>query len=143
MLNRVSSTKQYGARSVRGFTPSLNRASFSLLGLVTLETYVSRTGESKAKDGRLAPNFVDLYSLSIGTHSTTRKPTPACESALSTGLLAIDVLTETFSIVRHCYGVVFGFLYKHCHVNCAFSARRRILCVVVKSATEDIQCQPD
>jgi hypothetical protein len=96
MLNRVLSTKQYGARSVRGFTLSLNRTLFSLLGLVTLETYISRTGESKAKDSRLALNFVDLYSLSIRTHSITRKLTPACESALSIGLLAIDILTKTF-----------------------------------------------
>jgi hypothetical protein len=137
-LNRVLSTKQYGARSVRGFTLSLNRTLFSLLGLVTLKTYVSRTGESKAKDSRLAPNFVDLYSLSIGTYSITRKLTPACESALSTGLLAIDVLTETFSIMHHYYSVVFRFLYKYYYVNCAFLVRRGILCVMVKSAIEDI-----
>jgi hypothetical protein len=70
-------------------------------------------------------------------HSITRKPTRAHRSALSTGILAIIVLTEIFSIVRHRYGVVFGLLYKDCHVNRALSARRGRLCVVVKSAILD------
>jgi hypothetical protein len=141
MLNGVSSTEQYGARSVRGSAPSLHRASFSSLGLVTLETHVSKTGNSEAENGRLAPNFVDLYSLPTGTHGTTRKPTPARELTLSTGLRAIDVLTGTFSIVRRCYSVVFGYSYKDYYVNHAFSVRRGILGVVVKSSTVDIRCQ--